>query len=552
MSVARSLWNQRIQARDGIELAADVILPVGTGPFPTLVLRTPYVRSRTLNNPKGWIRLVDYGYALVTVDVRGRNDSDGTWAPFVKDPNDAYDVIEWAATQSWSTGKVGMVGASYDGCTQWWTAISRPPHLVCIAPLCWGGAQHDLPFGSGIPMQYWLWWMMLTLGRTQQFPGAPAWEARIDHTPLSTLADQFGLTQSAWHQFVSDRIDFVSPAATLSSHDYADIDIPVFIGVGWWDDQETMRAWQALQQAKSARDCRLLIGGWDHIGNTAPRPVLGGVDVSASVMDVIGYIEQFLARHLKGETKGIAEDRRCRVFLTGENRWEQLGDWPQPDAKATPWFLASKGNAKTLKGDGSLVAAPPSAGASEDTYCYDPNEPGRDMSSLAAFAWADPPLDHRYLQRRRDVLVYTSEPLVRPVKVSGRYELTVFVSSDRVDTDLYVELSDVHPDGRAIGLAATNEPPAALRLRYRYGPEEALMRPGTVYEVRVPGSWVHHRFKTGHRIRLAICSGNFPLGTRNAGTGKHWAADEILYPQTNTISHSAQYPSNLLLPVAQE
>jgi putative CocE/NonD family hydrolase len=165
------------------------------------------------------------------------------------------------------------------------------------------------------------------------------------------------------------------------------------------------------------------------------------------------------------------------------------------------------------------------------------------------FAWADPPLDCRYLQRRKDTLVYTSEPLTEPLMVSGRYQLRVFVSSDRPDTDLQVAISDVHPDSRAIGLAATNSPPTALRLRYRNGPQPELMFPGRIYDVTIDGSWMHHVFKAGHRVRIAINSGMFPLMVRNAGTGNQWAADEVLYPQANTVHHSSRYPSQILLPV---
>src|SRR5688500_1869132 len=83
MPIARTLWNRRIKVHDGVEIAADVLLPQADGPFPTVVLRTPYMRGRAQN--KGWVRLVDHGYALVTVDIRGRNDSQGEWIPFVKD-----------------------------------------------------------------------------------------------------------------------------------------------------------------------------------------------------------------------------------------------------------------------------------------------------------------------------------------------------------------------------------------------------------------------------------------------------------------------------------
>jgi uncharacterized protein len=297
------------------------------------------------------------------------------------------------------------------------------------------------------------------------------------------------------------------------------------------------------------KQCRLLIGAWAHAGNLAPRPVLGGVDVSPSVMDTIAYIEQFLALHLKGERTAIASAPRCRIFLTGEDRWDNLDDWPHPRAVETPLYLASKSDARSLRGDGRLASQAASAEGS-DAFVYDPNNPGGDMSNVAVFAWADPPLDCRYLQRRKDCLVYTSGPLDEPLMVSGRYRLCVFVSSDRPDSDLCVSLSDVHPDGRAIGLAATNmPPPACLRLRYRNGPQPELLQPGKIYEVTIDGSWVHHVFKTGHRLRITVNSGNFPLMVRNAGSGLHWAEDEVLYPQTNTIYHSAAHPSRVLLPV---
>jgi putative CocE/NonD family hydrolase len=549
MKIGRTLWNRRIRLRDGVELAADVLLPMGAGPFPAVVLRTPYLRGRHLNNSNSWPRLVDYGYALVTVDMRGRNDSDGTWLPRVKDPEDGYDVVEWVAAQPWCTGRIGMVGGSYEGLTQWWTALHRPPHLACIAPLAIGHtSQQRSNFGTGIPSQYRMWWLSLVNGRTLQYSGAPSWEAHVMHTPLKTLDEQYGLSRSAWRKYVAGEIDFPGKAGSLSEEDYAAIDIPVLIGVGWWDDQDAMLTWQALQRARSARNCRLLIGAWDHLGNIGPRPILGGIDVSASVMDTIGYVEQFLAVHLKGDRGQAEKQPRCRVFLTGEDRWELLDDWPHPQATVTPLYLTSGGDARSLKGNGRLVSRA-CMGNGSDTYVFDPNDPARDMSNLALFAWADPPLDCRYMQRRKDALVYTSDPLAEPLKVSGRYHLRIFVSSDRPDTDVFVNLSDVHPDGRAISLVATNMLIGALRLRYRNGCREELLTPGEIYEVTVTGSWLHHVFRAGHRLRITINSSGFPLAVRNAGAGGHWAEDRVLYPQTNTIHHGSRYPSRVLLPV---
>ena len=549
MSITRTLWNQRIGMRDSVEIAVDIALPEGSGPFPTVVLRTPYIRGKKLISPNGWLRLVDYGYAFVVVDMRGRNDSGGEWMPWEKDDEDAYEVIEWVAKQSWCSGKVGMIGGSYVGLTQWWTVASRPPHLACIAPLCVGATRAPLGLGNtGIPIQYWLWWLAYVSGKTLQNPAAPSWENCINQLPLKSLNKGFGISGSAWQRYVSGEIDFASVDCALSEEDFANIDIPVLIGVGWWDDQFTMDTWVALQQAKSAADCRLLIGAWDHVGNAAPRPALGGMDVSASVMDTIGYIEKFLAIHLKGETNELSEAPRCKIFHTGKHCWESMDQWPNPQAMSTSVYLDSDGDARGLKGNGRMIGCVRSD-AGSDTYIYDPNNPARDMGNLDQFAFSDPPLDHRYLHRRNDILLYDSAVLNKPLTLSGRIFLRVFISSACPDTDLYVGVNDVHPDGRAIGLFATNEPKGGLRLRYRNGPEKELMTPHKIYEIEVSGIWVHHTFKQGHRLRITVNSNDFPFAARNAGTGNHWAEDTELFPQANTIYYGPDYPSHVVLPI---
>src|SRR6185437_12548000 len=395
MSVGRALWNQRIKAPDGIEIAADVLLPAGRGPFPIVVVRTPY--GRTGLTVRG-TPLVERGYGMVLVDVRGRGDSGGVWRPFVKDLEDAYAVVEWAAAQDWSTGKIGMIGGSYNGLTQWWTAAARPPHLSCIVPQCVGCVrQSEVPHqGSGIPMQYWLWWMALVTVRTNQNAGAPSWEDQMLSMPLRTLDARLGLKTSAWQLYAAGAMDYLSPDFALTEDQVRAIDVPVLLTVGWWDDQETIFAWRVLQKARSASQCRLLIGAWDHAGNSAPRAVLGGLDVAASVLEIPVYLERFLALHLKSEINELAGAPRCHVFQTGAHRWDDIDDWPHPEAIEILFYFASQGDARSLRGNGQLVREPPRGGASSDSFTFDPSHPARDMTNMAVFAWSDPPLDIRY------------------------------------------------------------------------------------------------------------------------------------------------------------
>lgn len=546
MSIGKTLWNRRIPLPDGEEIAADVILPGGDGPFPTVVTRTPYTRGRNLKE-RSWLKLVDHGYAYVVVDMRGRGDSSGVFRAFVNDANDAYEVIEWVAAQEWSTGKVGMVGGSYEGLSQWWAAKAKPPHLTCIVPQAVGAAKPGPRWSldTGIPVQYWAWWMNLVMGRTLQNPGAPSWEANWEHLPLRTLAERLGTSRSAWNDYVEGKIDYLGDDYALSEDDFASLDVPILIGVGWWDDQQTMKTWEVLQDFPCAARARLLIGAWDHAGNLLPRPVLGGLDVSPSMIDPIAYIERFLAYHLKGEDNGLENEARCHVFRTGVNRWDDLHQWPHPAARHEAWYLHSAGAAQSLRGDGHLNLQPPTSDELADSFVYDPNDPGRDLQNLDVFAWSDPPLDRRFIHRRDDTLVYTSETLDEPLDVSGQAIFEGFISSEGRDTDIHFELCDVYPDGRAIVLGR----PEGVRLRYRNGAEEELLEFGDVVSIRIAGTYLHHTFMPKHRLRLAIRSANFAFLARNLNTGGYWADETELAIVVNSLYHSSLHPSRVLLPV---
>lgn len=549
MPAVKTLWNQRVLMRDGIEIAVDIMLPATAGEFPCVLLRTPYERGRHATKPGGWLRLLDYGYALITADVRGRNDSDGEWTVWNKDGDDAYDIIEWIAAQTWSTGKVGTVGGSYLALTQWWAAAAKPPHLTCMAPLCVGATHSAIGFG-GVPVQYWIWWLGYTLGKTVQNPAAFSWENDYYHLPLRELDKQYGISRSFWAQYANGEIEFTQADASLSAEDFADIDIPVLVGVGWWDDQATMDTWMALQNAKSADQCRLLIGAWDHVGNMAPRHILGGMDVSNSVIDTVAYIEQFLAIHLKDQVNDLSASPRCRIFDAGLSQWQSVPMWPATNTTAKRFFLGSHDHARGLKGNGFLGDQHASP-VSSDSYIYDPNQAARDMANLDQFGWSDPPLDHRYLHRRDDLLIYNTPPLAEPMTISGRVVLHAFISSDRHDTDMFVGIYDIHPDGRAIALFATNEPRGGLRLRYRNGAVPELLEPHTIVEVEVMGPWFHHTIASGHQLRISISSNDFPFAVRNAGTGEHWADDTVLLPQENTLHYGKGCASYVVIPVVE-
>ena len=162
-----------VPMRDGVELSVDIYAPRGVSdPAPAILTSTPYDNNSART---GAVWFAQRGYVVVAADVRGRYDSGGEWDPFNPlHKTDGYDLVEWIAAQPWCTGKVGMIGGSYLGWTQWWTASTAPPSLAAIAPKV-APPDHfeNLPYQNGVLVGGWMLdWAAMLSGRTQQIAGA--------------------------------------------------------------------------------------------------------------------------------------------------------------------------------------------------------------------------------------------------------------------------------------------------------------------------------------------------------------------------------------------
>jgi putative CocE/NonD family hydrolase len=243
---------------------------------------------------------------------------------------------------------------------------------------------------------------------------------------------------------------------------------------------------------------------------------------------------EFLDEHLRGMPR--PRQPRVRLYLTGSNRWLAFDSYPPPGVQQRRWFLASAGDANTEAGSGMLDEV--SAHGSPDTFVFDPTDP---------VPYKPAARDHRELEERSDVLVYTSEVLREPVTVIGPVEVVLHAASDAPDTDFTAKLLDVDEAGRAISLTHMG---GVLRARYRHGFDQPqLLTPGKPERFHIRLSHVGHTFRAGHRIRLEISSSCFPLIDPNPNTGREIATETECRRAHQTILHDAQHPSHLLLPV---
>jgi putative CocE/NonD family hydrolase len=227
-----------------------------------------------------------------------------------------------------------------------------------------------------------------------------------------------------------------------------------------------------------------------------------------------------------------------RIFVMGVNRWRDEREWPLARARDTAFYLSS---------DGQLQAKLPGRSA-PDRFTYDPRKPAPTMGGAVCcdpkiFPWG--PMDQRLVEKRRDVLVYSSGALKQNLEATGVIRVVLWASTTAPDTDFTAKLVDVFPDGRAVNLTD-----GILRLRYRESLERpTLAVPGRVYALGIDAGVTSNVFLKGHRIRVEISSSNFPRFDRNPNTGGPLASETRFQTATQTIYHDAQHPSRIILPV---
>lgn len=586
-------WDARVPMRDGVELSADIYLPPDftlKKQYPALLMRTPYLKS-TLRHVEVAKYFAYHDYIFVFQDVRGRGDSDGDFHPFQSERWDGYDSVEWVAAQPWSNGKVGMLGGSYLGYVQWAAARDKPPHLVTFVSTAPGGKlQQELPFFNGIPALGMIAWLQSVGGRSAQ-EHAPAlidWSKVYLHTPLLTMDEVIGRIRSDWREWITHPglDDFWKPHR-LTEEDFRNIDLPILHITGWYDGDQAGAMFfykGMIDNSPAAERQKIIIGPWSHKGTWYPTAKLWGQEFTdKAVLDMMEIHRKWFDFHLKGERNDVETWAPTKYFMMGENDWfENTSHWPV-NAKTTQMYLHSEGKANTIKGNGHISPNPPQD-EPYDEYLYDPEKPNKQARAATEAQKAnqqatpknseptDATLSPKYTIKKivpqpepseeegsmdiapylgaEDVLVYTSEPFSDPLKIAGNPYIEFFASSNCKDTDWFVALMDVEPDGKSIYI--TNRMFGMLRARYRNSLETPeLLEPNKIYKYRIELAALGRTILPGHRLRLAITSSGFPEWARNHNTGNDIALDTEFQIATNRIYHDMDHPAVLHLPLQQ-
>ncbi|MEX0679513.1 MAG: CocE/NonD family hydrolase [Pirellulales bacterium] len=509
-----------VPMRDGVKLATNVFLPAGDGPWPVVLSRTPYGKGPADSREAREKPYLERGYVRVVQDCRGRFDSEGEYRAFIDDMDDGYDTVEWAASQTWSNGKVGMIGGSALGITANHAAMSGAPHLVCTVVFVAHGSSYRY---SGYPGGVFLQNLNEEWLRRQGVPPADV------PRPIHRVYDDSFRKRDIEHYFAKMK----TPSINIG---------------GWYDifSQGNIDCFAGLQYrgAEPARgNQKLVMGAFGH-GQLA-----GDLKYPADA----GLRDQDLAYRwfdhwLKEADNGVQREPAVRYYLMGDtfdpdapgNEWRTSDVWP-PKSDVTPYDLHAGGKL-------SKSARAAAAGSSEaaDTFVYDPKNPVPTVGGNNLMMKLGP-MDQREVSGRPDVLKYETEPLAEAVEIVGPVAAELAVSTDAEDTDFMVKLVDVYPSGyEALVLDQ------AFRLRFREGFNRMVpAEKDKIYHIKVNLWSTALVFNTGHKIAVHVSSSNAPRFEPHSNTWEPVPDSDQAVKAKNTVHHNPEHASRIMLPVTK-
>ncbi|WP_339375177.1 CocE/NonD family hydrolase [Stenomitos frigidus] len=543
--------------RDGVRLDADVYRPDDEGSFPVLLMRQPYGRaiaSTVVYAHPTWYAA--HGYIVVIQDVRGRGTSDGSFKLFAHEIEDGEDTVNWAANLPGSTGQVGMYGFSYQGMTQLYAAVAKPPALKAICPAMIGYDLYtDWAYeGGAFCLQANLSWAIQIAAETARLKG----DVTAHHT-LATAARNLPLcdpvpTQSGilktldpesfYHEWLQhsepdDYWEKLSPKTYLH-----DVNLPMLHIGGWFDTflRGTMHLYKEMA-SRSADRQQLLVGPWAHL--PWGRKV-GAIDFGTKASTPCDRLQiRWFDQFLKGLNTGLLDEPAIALFEMGSNQWRFFDQWPS--AESTPYVLNSTGLASMSDREGTLIPISPHPAplqrptpsplpALSDTFVHDP---WRSVPALGGHASIPSgPQDRSSLDCRTDVLTYTSEPLTEDLYLAGDVSVLIYCAADALSFDLCAILAEVRSHGSVYNFTQgyVRVPPGQVTV-----PLQIMLQPTCI------------RLSKGNALRLSLSAACFPSYPVNAGTGVPASETRLIDQQiiTVTVASGSDRPSQILLPVRQ-
>jgi len=561
-------WDVPITMDDGIMLRADVFRPVAEGKYPAIVSYGPYGKglafqdgyktawdimscenpdavANSSNKYQNWEvvdpeKWVPDGYACVRVDSRGAGRSPGFLCHNnARENKDFHDCIEWAGTQPWCSGKVGLNGISYYASSQWRAAATQPPHLAAICVWeGWVDNYRDSVHHGGIICVFRKNWQEMQVKTVQHGVGERGARSKLTGELVcgpETLSEEELVKnrEDMWTNLLANEMD--GPYYRERSGDLSKVKVPLLSAANWGGQGLHPRGnFEGFMRAASTEKWLEAHGG----SHWAPFYTDYGV----------GLQKKFFDYFLKGKQNGW--DKQPKVQLQIRHPGEKFvlrheNEWPLARTQWTNFYL-----------DGEKLALSPQKNNSVKTNAYD---------------------------MMGDGVTFSTPPLEQETEITGPSALKLFVSSSTRDADFFVILRVFDPAGKEVLFQGALDPktPVAqgwLRASHRkldkalslpYRPyhthdEKQPLTPGDVYELDIEIWPTCIVVPKGYRVALTIRGKDYDHGQSAAslsnmknpmsGCGPFMHDDPVdrppeIFGGKVTLHFGPQYPAAVLLPV---
>lgn len=540
---------------DGTVLRADVHRPDAPGRFPVLLTQTPYNKVGPLGAANAY--LVERGYVHVVVDVRGTGSSAGQWDSFgPSEQRDGKEMIEWAAAQPWSDGKVGTVGPSYMAITQITAAAQRPKALKAmftVVPMADGYRDITMSGGQVNTAFIPLWLGLVTGGGL-----VPPSYAASSGSPQDIVSSFTTLAQHASGVANFQASTVASSTAggetaydgpfwkTRSPLELVDrIEVPDFV-VGGLHDIFQRGEPLVYERLKNNVDSRLLMGPWTHLTGS------GGDGLADHGLPSLEQIQlRWFDHYLKGMDTKVNEIPRVTQYTWGLETYETQPDWPHPRLDPSRLYL---------RGGGGLTADRPASGEAASTFVQNPLSGICSQSTSQWTAGITEPMPCTTDNRLNEAgeLTFTTPPMAEDLRVNGPLLANLWLSTTASDAVVSVRVTDVAPDGKSTEISGgwlAGSFRAIDRSRSRYVRGELIqpwhpftresvlpVKAGEPIELAVEVFPTNAVIRKGHALRIAVGGGDFPHSLPPVPQAANALAGVV------SLLHDAEHPSSLTLP----
>ena len=525
-------WDAPIPMDDGIVLRADVFRPPTPGRYPVLLSYGPYAKGLAFQEgfSGGWDRLVNVhpdvlegtsakyanfevidpeqwvpdGYVCVRVDARGAGSSPGFLDPkSIRETQDIYQCIEWAAVQPWCSGKVGMTGISYFATNQWYVASLQPPHLTAIC--AWEGAAdyyRDNTHHGGILSQFLTTLYPWAVWRVQHGVGERGLRSRVTGEPVA------GRLELSDEERAANRVDI---ERSLLAHPLDDeyyskrsarwdkVTVPFLSAANWGGQGLHPRGnFEAFTRAASSQKWLEVHGlsHWTHFYTAY------GVSLQ----------KRFFGHFLKGEDTGWDRQPPVQLQVRHVDRFELRHEqtWPLERTRWTRFRLDPADMSLCIE-DSASAGHGQGRSPARSSITYDPMGEG---------------------------VTFRSPPLATETEITGPVSATLVVSSATRDADLFLVLRVFRPDGEEVVFQGSNDPHVPVGLGWLRAShrklDRALSQPGRPWHTHDELQWLEPGVPVPVEVEIwptcIVVPAGYRIGLTVRGCDYRWSGPPVRVP----------------------